>query len=179
MNNVFQCLKLLLKDTDRLANLPEEQRIALLKVTGEISRPDRAEIKKRNKAANKTQSLAILEKDRRARNTTGIRMARLDATFTAPKEIEFNPSESEPKSEEIVAPRNCYVCKEEFTHLHFFYDTLCKKCGDLNYRKRFQTALSSGASGSDYRRPSENRVSGDSDDVACRSQGYCDHPVSR
>ena len=55
-------------------------------------------------------------------------------------EIEFNPSELEPKGEEINSPRNCYVCKEEFTRLHFFYDTLCKKCGDLNYRKRFQTA---------------------------------------
>ena len=32
------------------------------------------------------------------------------------------------------------MCKEEFTELHFFYDTMCKKCGDLNYRKRFQTA---------------------------------------
>ncbi len=140
IDNCISMLKILAKDSDRLANLPEEQRIALLKVTGEISRPDRAEMKKRNKAAKKTHNLAILEKDRRARNTTGIRMARLDATFTAPKEIEFNPSGSEPKSEKIVAPRNCYVCKEEFTHLHFFYDTLCKKCGDLNYRKRFQTA---------------------------------------
>ena len=140
---IDQCismLKILAEDTDRLANLPEEQRIALLKVTGKISRPDRAEIKKRNKAANKTHSLAILEKDRRARNTTGIRMARFDATFAAPKEIEFNPSESEHKDEKLVTPRNCYVCKEEFTHLHFFYDTLCKKCGDLNYKKRFQTA---------------------------------------
>jgi NAD(P)-dependent dehydrogenase (short-subunit alcohol dehydrogenase family) len=140
---IDQCismLKILVEDTDRLANLPEEQRIALLKVTGKISRPDRAEIKKRNKAANKTHSLTILEKDRRARNTTGIRIARLDTTFTAPQEIEFNPSESEHKGEEIVSPRNCYVCKEEFTHLHFFYDSLCKKCGDLNYRKRFQTA---------------------------------------
>jgi NAD(P)-dependent dehydrogenase (short-subunit alcohol dehydrogenase family) len=24
--------------------------------------------------------------------------------------------------------------------VHFFYDTLCRKCGDLNYRKRFQIA---------------------------------------
>ncbi len=140
INQCISMLKILARDTDRLANLPEEQRIALLKVTGEISRPDRAEIKKRNKAANKAQSLAIFARDRRARNTTGIRVARLDETFAAPKEIEFNPSESEHKGEKTVAPRNCYVCKEEFTHLHFFYDTLCKKCGDLNYRKRFQTA---------------------------------------
>ena len=140
---IEQCisvLKILAEDTDRLANLPEEQRIALLKVAGQISRPDRAEIKKRNKAANKTHSLATLEKDRRARNKTGIRLARLEATFSAPTKIEFNPSEFEPQGEEINSPRNCYVCKEEFTHLHFFYDTLCKKCGDLNYRKRFQTA---------------------------------------
>jgi NAD(P)-dependent dehydrogenase (short-subunit alcohol dehydrogenase family) len=140
---IDQCismLKILAQESDRLANLPEEQRIALLKVTGQISRPNRAEIKKRNKAANKTHSLATLEKDRRARNTTGIRLARLDETFTAPKEIAFNPSEPDHKGAETHSPRNCYVCKEAFTELHFFYDTLCKKCGDLNYRKRFQTA---------------------------------------
>jgi len=140
IDKCISMLKILAKESDRLANLPEEQRMALLKATGQISRPDRAEIKKRNKAANKTHSLATLEKDRRARNTTGIRTARLDATFTAPTQIEFNSSEFEPKGEEINSPRNCYVCKEAFIHLHFFYDTLCKKCGDLNYRKRFQTA---------------------------------------
>jgi NAD(P)-dependent dehydrogenase (short-subunit alcohol dehydrogenase family) len=133
-------LKNLAKDTEQLANLPEGQRIELLKVTGEISRPDRAERKKRNKAADKTRSLATLEKDRRARNSTGIRHARVDATFTAPGRIGYNPSEFERKDEELNSARNCYVCKEEFTGLHFFYDTMCKKCGDLNYRKRFQTA---------------------------------------
>ena len=133
-------LETLAKDSGQLANLPEEQRIALLKAAGEISRPDRAEAKKRNKAANKTQSLATFEKNRRARNTTGIRTARIDATFTAPKQIELSSSESGQRGEELHSPRNCYVCKEEFTRLHFFYDTMCKKCGDLNYRKRFQTA---------------------------------------
>jgi NAD(P)-dependent dehydrogenase (short-subunit alcohol dehydrogenase family) len=133
-------LETLVKDSRQLANLPEKQRIALLKVAGEISRPDRAEAKKRNKAAKKTQSLATFEKNRRARNTTGIRNARIDATFAAPAQIEVSSSESGQRGEELDSPRNCYVCKEEFTHLHFFYDTMCKKCGDLNYRKRFQTA---------------------------------------
>ena len=87
-------LETLAKDSGQLANLPEEQRIALLKVAGEISRPDRAEAKKRNKAAKKTQSLATFEKNRRARNTTGIRNARIDATFTAPAQIEVTSSES-------------------------------------------------------------------------------------
>ncbi len=130
----------LLKDSGQLADLPEEQRIALLKVAGEISRPDRAEAKKRNKAARKKESLAAFEKNRRARNTTGIRNARTDAMFTAPAQIESNVSEAGHKGEELDSPRNCYICKEEFTSLHFFYDTMCKKCADLNYRKRFQTA---------------------------------------
>ena len=80
----------LARDAGELAHLPEKQRIALLKAAGEISRPDRAERKKRNKAANKIQTLAALEKDRSARNATGIRAARIDATFTAPKQIELS-----------------------------------------------------------------------------------------
>ncbi len=142
-DEIERCISLLedlVRDTGQLANLPEEQRIALMKATGEISRPDRAETKKRNKAAKKILSLTTLEKDRRARNTTGIRTARTDEVFIAPAEIEFNPDGSNQKGEELNSPRNCYVCKEPFTQLHYFYDTMCKKCGDLNYKKRFQTA---------------------------------------
>jgi len=141
--DIEYCITLLanlVNDTEQLANLPEEQRIALLKATGEISRPDRTERKKRNKTARKTQSLATLEKNRRARNSTGIRNARVDATFIAPAQIEGDSFEAEQKREELNSPRNCYICKEEYTRLHHFYDTMCKKCGDLNYRKRFQSA---------------------------------------
>ena len=133
-------LKDLLNDAALFANLPDEQRIALLKISGEISRPDRRERKKRNKTVDKTARLMSLEKDRCARNTTGIRSARIEATFTAPAQIELNPAGSEQKAERLDSPRNCYICKEEFLELHFYYDTLCKKCGDLNYKKRFQTA---------------------------------------
>jgi NAD(P)-dependent dehydrogenase (short-subunit alcohol dehydrogenase family) len=130
-------LEQLSKDAGRLASLPEQQRIVLLKAAGGISRPDRAELKKRNKAAKRNQHLATLERDRSARNATGIRHARRDATFSAPQQITFRASEQE--GEKLNSPRNCYVCKAEYTTLHFFYDALCKKCGDLNYRKRFQT----------------------------------------
>jgi NAD(P)-dependent dehydrogenase (short-subunit alcohol dehydrogenase family) len=140
---IEQCIAVLaelVKDTDQLANLSEEQRIALLKMTGAISRPDRAEKKKRNTAAKKAHTLALLEQNRRARNTTGIRAARLDATFIAPAQVALPSTGSEQDRERLLTPRNCYICKEEYTHLHSFYDTMCKKCGDLNYQKRFQTA---------------------------------------
>ena len=132
-------LKDLANNAALLANLPEEQRIALLKASGEISRPDRRERKKRNKNVDKTARLTTLEKDRRARNTTGFRSARTAAAFAAPAQIGSDPSGAGQKSERLHSPRNCYICKEEFIELHFYYDTLCKKCGDLNYKKRFQT----------------------------------------
>ena len=39
----------------------------------------------------------------------------------------------------LEKPRHCYVCKAEFRKLHFFYDAMCRACGDFNYAKRFQT----------------------------------------
>ena len=76
IENCITLLANLVQDTEQLANLPEEQRIALLKATGEISRPDRTERKKRNKTARKTQSLATLEKNRRANIYTSGRLKR-------------------------------------------------------------------------------------------------------
>jgi NAD(P)-dependent dehydrogenase (short-subunit alcohol dehydrogenase family) len=142
-DEIAQCISLLqdlANDTARLATLPEEQRIALLKVTGAISRPDRKELKQRAKVARKARDVASLHSDRQARDTTGIRSARLNPIYTAPAQIAYTPSESRPAAGQLNSPRNCYVCKDEFTELHFFYDSMCKKCGDLNYRKRFQTA---------------------------------------
>ncbi|MCA8978400.1 MAG: SDR family oxidoreductase, partial [Planctomycetes bacterium] len=40
---------------------------------------------------------------------------------------------------ELERPRGCYVCKKDYTRVHFFYDSMCRACGDLNYEKRFQT----------------------------------------
>src|SRR6185437_2032784 len=45
---------------------------------------------------------------------------------------------------ELLTPRNCYVCKEPFTRLHHFYDSMCPTCGPENYAKRFQTASLAG-----------------------------------
>lgn len=138
-----QCLKVLSQlvgDSDPLALLNEEQRIELLKSAGILSRPDREELKKRRKALNKKRKLAVREKDRKARGTTGIRSARTASVFVAPDQLLLPEARKQMGEQEISSPRNCYVCKTEFTKLHAFYDTMCQTCGDLNYSKRFQTA---------------------------------------
>src|SRR3990172_12064491 len=58
-------LKDLANDAALLANLPDEQLISLLKISYELSRPDRRERKKRNKTVDKTARLTTLEKDLR------------------------------------------------------------------------------------------------------------------
>ncbi len=131
-------LQKLLDDTNQIFELPEAQRVALFKVAGALTRPNRDEFQRRRKDAKKAAKRKKIEREKHARKETGIRKAREAAIFEAPKLL---AAAAIPDTElELESPRNCYVCKTEFTKLHHFYDTMCKECGDLNYAKRFQTA---------------------------------------
>jgi len=123
-----------------LAGFPEEQRIALLTAAGKLTRPDREEMKRRKKEHKVIKRKKIVKKERTARAQTGIRRAREDEVFTAPLQISDKSEDFKYKEQELNSPRNCYVCKAEYTKLHFFYDSMCSSCADLNYKKRFQTA---------------------------------------
>ena len=133
-------LETLAEKSELLALLPESQRIALISAAGKISRPDKREIKKRNKDKKAQKRNAIVEKERRLRAGTGIRRAREDAVFTAPQQICGPKPLMEENPHTLETPRNCYVCKAEFKVLHHFYDTMCPECAAFNYQKRFQTA---------------------------------------
>ena len=142
-------LEKLAKESELLAGLSEPERIALITAAGKISRPDKKEIKKRNKDKKKLSRMAVVHKERRLRGDTGIRKAREAEVFCAPEQIALD--RGKPKSPEpgkrLESPRNCYICKDEFTDLHHFYDALCPRCADFNYQKRFQTASLKGQVG--------------------------------
>ena len=74
-------LKSLVRDSDALVLLDEQDRIELLKAAGILSRPDRTELKKRRKALNNQRKNKIRKKDRVARGKTGIRAARMSDVF--------------------------------------------------------------------------------------------------
>ncbi|MEP3388529.1 MAG: SDR family oxidoreductase [Reichenbachiella sp.] len=130
----------LVEDSQPLVELTEEQRVALMKAAGEVSRPDRTELRKRRKDLKIKEKTAIRKQDRAAREATGIRSARTAKIFEAPDQILLPAAKLDMEGKELNSPRNCYVCKVEYTKLHPFYDTMCETCGDLNYAKRFQTA---------------------------------------
>ena len=148
VTDIRQCIPVLeeiVNNSELLAYLPESERIALITAAGKISRPGKAEIKKRNKDKREQKRKAIVQKERRMRAATGIRQARETEFFTAPQQIALNSSDSSKycktdNTSYLETPRNCYVCKAEFTQLHHFYDTMCPKCAQFNYEKRFQTA---------------------------------------
>ena len=137
IESCIKTLQKLLNDTNQLFDLPEEQRIELLKVTGALSRPNRDEFQRRRKDAKKAAKRKMIARDKHARKETGIRSAREATIFEAPKLLA--PKEITKETPELESPRNCYVCKKVYTKLHHFYDTMCIECGDLNYMKRFQT----------------------------------------
>lgn len=140
---VQACIALLedlVKNSVEMAHLSDEQRIALLTAAGQISRPDRDEIRIRKKSRAQLKRQRISQHQRRARAETGIRSAREAAVFTAPKQITDANTEGERKTLELINPSACYICKREFTQVHFFYDALCPECAEFNYAKRFQTA---------------------------------------
>jgi NAD(P)-dependent dehydrogenase (short-subunit alcohol dehydrogenase family) len=135
------CLKVLqsfAEKSEQLTLLTHEQRVAMFKASGAISRPDREEAKKRQKDVKKLRKQNEKMANRSARRLTGIRTARENTVFTAPLQIEFTPAQEETR--EYATPHDCYVCREKFTKIHHFYDTMCPKCADFNYAKRFQTA---------------------------------------
>lgn len=139
IDKCISVLETLNADSNQIFEIPKEQRLALIMAAGLFSRPSREEFLRRKKDAKKAAKRKIIERDKHARNGTGIRMAREALVFNAPKMIHLTGEKAE-KEVDLASPRNCYVCKQVYNRLHHFYDTLCKECGDLNYAKRFQTA---------------------------------------
>ena len=138
--SIDECITILKKLADNsieLNNLSEEQRIALMSAAGQLSRPDRNEVKRRNKEIKKAKRQEIVSVERKARSNTGIRSARGVKVFSAPPQISCKDSNF---YNELKSPRNCYICKAEYIKLHYFYDSMCPACADFNYKKRFQTA---------------------------------------
>ncbi|NEN22297.1 SDR family oxidoreductase [Cryomorpha ignava] len=141
-DQIDQCISILEalnNDTDQIFDIPIEQRIELLTQAGRLSRPQKDELKKRIKGARKKAKRQSAQDDKHSRNKTGIRRAREAAVFIAPKMLTLDGARERPVVKS-VSPRECYVCKEMFTTLHHFYDTMCSSCADFNYAKRFQTA---------------------------------------
>ncbi len=128
-----------------LAGLTVEERTRLLKAAGDIYCPDVAQRRRLVKAGVKQRKVEKQQKDDAKLHQTGIRKLRREKVFTTPnvfppqnfiqEEVKENPD-----FREVVEPQNCYICKQDYSQIHHFYDQLCPKCAELNFLKRTESA---------------------------------------
>lgn len=140
-----ELLEAVSRDRTLLLDLPEADRTRLMTVAGEIYCPDVKQRRRLLKAKIKARKKEKLDRDQSVLNETGIRTLRNKPVFTTPNV--FPPTQFEqkeitdnPEFREVVEPQNCYICKQDYSQIHHFYDQLCPGCAELNFRKRTETA---------------------------------------
>ncbi|MSU63621.1 MAG: SDR family oxidoreductase [Pedosphaera sp.] len=127
-----------------LAQLSIDERTRLLTAAGAIYCPDVNERRRLVKARVKQRKAEKLQRDQSRLNETGIRKLRREKVFTTPNVFppeDFKQLEVEGEAEfrEVVEPQNCYICKQDYSTIHHFYDQLCPVCAELNFRKRTES----------------------------------------
>jgi len=131
-----------------LYQLSLEERVRLLAAAGTVFCPDVADRRRQTKAKSKRRKAESALRDEQVLEETGIRSLRRQTVFTTPNVFPptgFTQEEvADPDFREILEPRNCYICKQDYDKVHFFYDQLCPACSELNYRKRTESADLSG-----------------------------------
>ncbi len=153
-------LEAVVADRRLLEALPEAERERLTRAIGQAYHPDRAVRRRHRKDAEKERRDARVQAEDALLHATGIRALRRRKIFTTPNAF---PPESPAAGAlghdaaaaapdagvsgalaeglgHAPAPRHCYVCKTKYTAVHHFYDQLCQDCGELNLRKRTETA---------------------------------------
>ncbi len=128
-----------------LATLSVEERTRLLTAAGEIYCPDVDERRRLVKAKVRQRKNEKLQRDQAKLNETGIRKLRREKVFTTPNSFppvgfEQQEVQGDPDFRDVVEPQNCYICKQDYSTIHHFYDQLCPACAELNFQKRTELA---------------------------------------
>lgn len=131
-------LRAIQADRGLLTRLSQEERRELLMLAGQVSRPSRDEQRRMAKAFRRADREAAQQQDRQALEQAGLRQQRRSDTY-APLWLP-PPETGSPERPRLNAERACYVCKQAYTEVHRYYDSMCRACGDFNYAKREQTA---------------------------------------
>ncbi|MCC7399638.1 MAG: SDR family oxidoreductase [Planctomycetes bacterium] len=140
-----------LADRAVLMQLEHDLRRRLLEAAGRVARPDPWQKREFVREARRQRKAQKRADDEQKLSSTGIRKRRRETVFVTPPALPAPVPPGADIDHALVAPapalphvvrdeRNCYICKATFTTLHHFYDSMCQRCGDLNFQKRAATA---------------------------------------
>ncbi|CAN5684591.1 SDR family oxidoreductase [soil metagenome] len=138
-------LEAIAADRALLVEADAADRLRLLKAAGQVSRPDALDRRRMVLATRRERKAAKVQRAESVLTETGIRKLRGQPVFSTPRlfaPVDFEQQDvtGEAHFREALEPRNCYVCKQDYSALHHFYDQLCPSCAELNYHKRTETA---------------------------------------
>jgi NAD(P)-dependent dehydrogenase (short-subunit alcohol dehydrogenase family) len=131
-------------DRTLLNQLTREELQRLLNAAGDVFCPDVKQRRLQVKARERQRRTKKIDRDQDTLAKTGIRKLRAQSVFTTPnvylpKDFQQQEVNNDPDFREVVEPQNCYVCKQDYSQIHHFYDQLCSDCAELNYSKRTET----------------------------------------
>ena len=148
IRSATELLERIVADRGLLAAVPKAERDRLREAVALVYNPDSRARRQMVKATIKQRKAAAVRKEEEVLEERGIRSLRRQSVFNTPNVFppeRFEPSDvDDPDFRETVEERHCYVCKEQYSTLHHFYDQLCPACGDFNFAKRTELADLSG-----------------------------------
>jgi NAD(P)-dependent dehydrogenase (short-subunit alcohol dehydrogenase family) len=149
IESVIDLLEAIADDRALLARLSAADRIRLLRAAGLVSRPDATDRRRLLQATRRERRAAKVQRAEAVLSNTGIRKARRETVFMTPNV--FPPESFEPhdiadasEADHAEERQNCYICKQDYSIIHHFYDQLCPACAAFNFAKRAETADLSG-----------------------------------
>src|SRR6476661_693920 len=138
-------LEEIVADRALLAGVPPDDQRRLLQAAGHVYSPDALARRRLVRATMRQRKATKVRREEGVLDATGIRALRRKPVYTSPNvfpPVGFEQREAaqDPDVREPIEPQHCYVCKQKFTDIHFFYDQLCPECAAFNYAKRTETA---------------------------------------
>ena len=145
VKKALETLEGLARHREMLDQLSDAERARFLKAAGEVFNPDVAVRRRQVKARARRYKAEKAARDESRLDLAGIRQLRRETVYTtpnvyAPKDFAQQEVDDNPDFREVAEPQNCYICKQDYSTLHPFYDQLCPACGDFNFHKRTETA---------------------------------------
>jgi NAD(P)-dependent dehydrogenase (short-subunit alcohol dehydrogenase family) len=120
------CLQVLQRIASSRGTIPRDQRFNSL--VSKVYREGRRIDSQLERARQEREDRALLA-------TTAMVQTQRDAPPVAAL-----PSPPTPSFRTLNQPETCYICKSEYTEVHFFYHLLCPKCAAYNYEMRHLSA---------------------------------------
>ncbi len=145
-----ELLETVVGDPSVLEVMPQHERIRFVNAAADVFCPDADERRRRVKARQRRRRAEKLRRDEDVLAATGIRRLRAKPVFTTPNV--FPPEgfvaedvlgDDDPGDDDhgrLQDPAHCYVCKQQFSVVHHFYDQLCPSCAAFNFDKRTESA---------------------------------------